>query len=632
MVNNLHRRSFIQSGAAGLASVILPAHVARAQGLKRAAVVIGVRKVGTHKELNSTVPGARLMAQFLEDQGYSVWLHVDDPENGVTVEVGDILRNVTGIVDGTKWDQLLIYFSGHGIRMPHRGEMWLLSHAQDFSNEAINLVTSAEICQYCKIPNIVFISDACRSKPDSMNLDNVLGTCIFPTRDGKGDIKIDKFFAALPGNPSFEVSVETSVKNYRSIYTDAFLAAYIDPPDTRTIHLDGLEIVPNRKLEKFLPAETRRLADIYDVVKNVEPASEIPSADEVYIGRAWHHSDMGDNLPDWVKHVDAIGDTGGRDNPATLADGYNHALIEKGVALDFKALTELQDNLDGLSTQIDGIYSRLRQDWLTPEKDLSLNGAPAGIASYGQPFAEVVTSPPMEQQRLDGDAAERVMSHAALFPETLGSSALAIFPDGVSVVVPIFNNYVTHVFKGETDVEGVSFELVPEKQFLGDAQRRDLAELRALVTQATADGTFVFAGQMSERDELAAEFADRIREYKAVDPTLGILSAYAYSYARLSDQVASVRRFMLRDLDTPVFDVDLLNRRSRGDYEALERLEEAVPFCPVMRAGWELLEIKGVGLPRPIEAARQYLRSSLWSSFDPEGTEILAAAIQEGSL
>lgn len=569
------------------------------------------------------------MAQFLADQGYDVRLHIDDPDAAAEVRIADIKQDVREFVDRNNLHQLLIYFSGHGVRMAHRGEMWLLSGAQDDSAEAINLVSSSEVCRYCRVPNIVFISDACRSTPESMRFEIVDGTNIFPSRDGDGAIDIDKFFAALPGNPSFEVGLGTSVRNYRSLYTDAFLAAYLDPPPDRVAHLDGLEVVPNRMLHSFLVDETQRLADLYGVIRNVEPDSEVPSEDDVYIGQAWRRAGSGPDLPAWVQHIQTTAPTDAATATANTVDGYARALIDKGVAL-----TSTPPNVsdESLAAQTSAILSRLQPEAHLPEADLSFGGAPAGVAAYGMPLDQVVTYPGMAQHRLDGLGPERVRSHAALDLERPGASALAIFGDGLSVVVPVFRGYVTHIFRGERGVGTVSFEPVPENRFLGEEERVHLAELRALVTQATIDGAFRFSGRQDDRSNLAAAFADKIRQFKAIDPTLGILAAYAYSYAFLPDQVASIREYMLGDLQVPVFDLDLMNRRSQGDHDGRAHLEGAVPFCPAVRAGWELLEVKGVGLPEPVRAARPYLRDALWSSFDPSGTEILRTAIAEGLL
>ncbi len=633
----MERRQFLQSGAVALGSVVIPAHVARAQGLNRAAVVIGVGKVQTLAKLNSAANDARLIAEFLDAEGYNVRLHVDDVD---PVHAHQIKEDVRTFVYDDNLHQLLIYFSGHGIIAGSNGEMWLLSAAHQDTDAAINQESSRRICKYSGIPNIVFISDACRSTLAAQRLQAVEGSNIFPSKTRARRTKIDRLFASLPGRSAVEVKMDGAVAEYRSIFTDALLAAYLDPPPERVLTVDGVDVVPNRKLESFLIDETKRLARYHGLVRDVEPEIDVPSADEIYIGRAWRRAAIAEPKPDWVSHVNRTASVPAEPKPtadATTKDAYSRELLNLGVTLH---ATERELSQASLENKLFELQILAKADQLLPEADMYLAGgpfenprpAPAGIASYGMPFDEVVTSPLIYQDRLDGDAPNRVLSHAGLWLENAGGNALVIFPDGVSVVVPIFQGFVTHVFRGEVDVDSVSFEPVPEQQFLGEEERRELNRLRSLVVRTTADGAFYFSGNEEERVAQAENFADRIRQYKATDPTLGILAAYAYSQAFLPSQVTSVRSYMLEDLRVPVFDIELLNRPSRAKHEKIVKLDNAVPFCPMLRSGWDLLQVNGVIVAPNIAEARPYLRSALWTSFDPAGTEILKSAIQEGQL
>ncbi len=173
----MDRREFISSGASIVAAVSAGIDRVHAQGLRRAAVVIGIRDAAGLPQLKSTIPGANDIAEFLSGESYDVRLHTDET---APVEIGQIRRDIKNFVDQGNLDQLLVYFTGHGIRKTYRGEMWLLSQVLDFPDEAINLVESSEVCNYCRIPNITFVSDACRSTAQSLQLGNVEGSNIFP--------------------------------------------------------------------------------------------------------------------------------------------------------------------------------------------------------------------------------------------------------------------------------------------------------------------------------------------------------------------------------------------------------------------------------------------------------------------
>lgn len=609
----MNRRFFVGSGSAALSSLVLGVPGARAQSLNRAAIVIGVSKTSDLPVLHSTVPGAKQVAAFLEGEGYDVRLHTDE---NAPVKIDPIFDDVAAFVGQSNLDQFLVFFSGHGFWQPYSGEMWLLSKALDNQNQAINLVESAEVCGYCGIPNVIFVSDACRSQPESLGARHVTGSNIFPNCDGQHSADIDKFFAAKPGNPSFEVPVGVSTGNYQSIFTEAFLNAFRTPRDNMILHLNsGIDVVPNRKLEPFLIDETQRLALEAGLLQNVQPDADVPSADTVYIGRA-----------------QASGtDPGTSFRAATLEDVFAQDFERFGVQI---ARPKGDVSAAALLTRKRNLTERQLPAMLAPVQEFDLRGAPSGIAVYGEHVAEVAMAPGVRFQRLDGGF--EAPARALIGTDLAGGpaqSALVVFQDGTSAVVAVLADYVTHIFVGPLGVEGMSFEPVPggPRDFGGEDVQHRLAELRFLVTQASTEGVFRIGGAKEERNQQAARLADQIRVLKGLDPTLGILAAYAYSYARLPDKVDSVRWIMSGDLNVRLFDTELLSRRSRAQAD-LEPLDQVTPFCPMARAGWELLRVKGVAIPPPAMAARRHLRNSLWTTFNPPGTEALFDAISRGEI
>jgi hypothetical protein len=74
---------------------------------------------------------------------------------------------------------MVIYFSGHGFVL-QSSEYWMLSDALEDPNAAISLDDSIVHARKSAIPNVVFISDACRSAPESLQLTQIHGSVIFP--------------------------------------------------------------------------------------------------------------------------------------------------------------------------------------------------------------------------------------------------------------------------------------------------------------------------------------------------------------------------------------------------------------------------------------------------------------------
>src|SRR4051794_20535481 len=133
--------------------------------LKKAAIVIGVDKTGTLTPLNSAAAGAERIAKWLEGEGFKVKCLTDKDGKPVTIDA--VERAVESFVTLPATNHLLlIYFSGHGYWQA-RSDVWLLSGAPTKPREAINLGRAASDAVYSGIPNVIFVSDACRSLPNT---------------------------------------------------------------------------------------------------------------------------------------------------------------------------------------------------------------------------------------------------------------------------------------------------------------------------------------------------------------------------------------------------------------------------------------------------------------------------------
>src|SRR5690242_6146514 len=103
---------------------------------RRAAISIGVNRPGTMLPLKAAAAGAQEFDNWARDQGCDSAL-ITDSDNRVTLN--SIFTCVRKFVDKRIYDQLIVYFSGHGILLSPGAEIWLLSDAPQNGNEAINL-------------------------------------------------------------------------------------------------------------------------------------------------------------------------------------------------------------------------------------------------------------------------------------------------------------------------------------------------------------------------------------------------------------------------------------------------------------------------------------------------------------
>lgn len=130
---------------------------------KKCAVIIGVNKTGGLPVLSAAVSGAEDFDKWAVSQGFDTFLLTDKDDSVVTVKM--IKDAVAGFVNQKVYEQMIVYFSGHGILKSAMDEYWLLSEAPVDSNEAVSVQPSRFLSHRCGIPNVVFISDACRSVP-----------------------------------------------------------------------------------------------------------------------------------------------------------------------------------------------------------------------------------------------------------------------------------------------------------------------------------------------------------------------------------------------------------------------------------------------------------------------------------
>lgn len=192
--------------------------------MKRAAVIIGVGQSGQLPVLQAAHKSAWAMKDWADAQGIDVVRVFTDEKGPLGPE--PIKETVYELVDMANVEQLILYFSGHGINRI-TDEYWLLSNAPREREAAVNVSGSMASAGFSSIPHVVFISDACRTAPETIEASGVEGTNLFPNeyRAGK-EAKIDVFYACTLGHPAYEIrDAEEAAAGYSSLYTKALLCA-----------------------------------------------------------------------------------------------------------------------------------------------------------------------------------------------------------------------------------------------------------------------------------------------------------------------------------------------------------------------------------------------------------------------
>ena len=256
--------------------------------MTKAAIVIGVNKTGDLPILKDAAAGAGRVAEWLTSEGYQTQALLDEKTPGAPtpVRAHEVFSAVAAALEPGTCEQLVIYFSGHGY-LNDGSEHWLLSDAPANPNEAISVEENIQLARDCGVPNVIFVSDACRSTPQSIKADRVRGTLIFPNTGVSATARadVDRFFACLPGDPAYEVAVDKSSGVYSALFTHCLQDAYLDTPKAETLTIEGIEVLTNRKLKKLLPGLVETRANKVSATLFQKPDAIIESDPEVYLGR-----------------------------------------------------------------------------------------------------------------------------------------------------------------------------------------------------------------------------------------------------------------------------------------------------------------------------------------------------------
>jgi Caspase domain len=583
--------------------------------MKRAAVCIGVNRAATMTPLLAAAQGARDFEAWAVDQQCVTALLVDDTK---PVTASDVFDAVDRFVAGN-FGQLIIYFAGHGILTAPGTEYWLLSRAPINPNEAVNLFRSTEDARNSGIPHVVFVSDACRSSVTGPPLSGVTGSVIFPSRVASQRGEVDVYYATRPGDPAYEVPQAQAAAAYKGIFTDALLQTVGTPALTLLDTLNegdaSIRVITSRTLKGVMEATVPAVAGGISVKMRQIPELRVETA-----------------LPKYFARVNAGSIDRFRAAPSTQPSAISAALsalraahvdgVAHGGAAVPLNLPPGDLGLDAEVTELTSAHGRTHFETFT---GFSVNGARPSDA-FGSAWN---IDPPFSEQ------GEATIWHLRLSPRNGNrrpGSVLIAFPGGWGIIVAALPGFIGNIVVKNERVTSVSYapsDLTPT--YGGYAMRAQaLDAMRAALAVAARNGEFMLPA------DSAAAVADRIRQDKALDPTLGLFAAYAYAQLGRYDDAYSVFNYMRYGTDpwgspatAVLFDTQLLASRARA-FTAADALVPAVPFAPMLAQGWALVG-EHDPLWKPIYAdLRPHLIPGLWTTFDSVAVAIGHQALDQG--
>ncbi|MGC3030135.1 caspase family protein [Burkholderia sp. DN3021] len=605
----MKRRDFL-AATLSIAGVFSPWPLRAQNQSNRGAVVIGVDQIVGQPKLKAAASGAKEIAAWLDQEKFDVKLFADD---SAPVTAHALVGAIKDFINRGTLEQLVIYFAGHGFISGSLSEFWLLSGAPEDPNEAVSLTESRAYARHCGIPNVVFISDACRSRANTLGVEGLHGSIVFPTGSFSSNVTgdVDVFLATRVDASAYEVPVKESAAAYEGVYTSCFLDAYKHPDSTMVATVDGKPVIPNRRLRNYLAREVPKRAQAVQSTLNQQPDAEIDSDEPTFIG-----------------HVIGAPRAGGIANP-TVGDVAVSALKDHGIGNAVTSFPAAKLQAAAVSTGFNSardtiVYAR----GLTHESK-----SRSGFVIYGGKVVSVATHPAIKASIVNSGANGRPTAFIDVDAREARAASVALrFADGSGTVLAALDQYIGNVVVDRGQVSNVSYmpsPLSPMRSIYEQEEAR-LAQLHGAVATAAQFGAFRIEGPEATRKRSAAQLAGRIRILKSIDPTLGLYAAYAYADAGLRESVGSVRSFMHETLGIDLFDVAMLSGALSG--RRIGDLPGTVPFCPMLSQGWSLFRVNNIRLPESIAAVPDYLRVSLWLTLELKGMDIVENALRKGAL
>lgn len=586
---------------------------------KRAAVCIGVNRAEGMTPLMAAAQGARDFADWATAQGCDVTLLVDEDQ----VEVGSVqlFKAIRAVVEAGIYDQLLVYFSGHGILLAPGTEYWLLSGAPQNPNEAVNLLRSMEDARNAGIPHVIFISDACRSAVPGAPLNGVVGGSIFLNRAmGAQSGEVDVFYATRPGDPAWEVPEAEATHRYRGLFTDCLLKALQAPGSRLAETLPGSapvrSIITSRSLKPYLEQQVPLDAAAINIQLNQQPQVRVETASPKYFAVA---------LPPLP----------GKE-PVKGPFAYGHEF--KYILRDYRVRTSRSGGFSpaagsgggappvGVDDELVALKFAREVARLRGHPDRLPGETATGFMLVGAAMETVIAS----GWEIDRPTGRHQDPNAQYFrlqrlsqtgeTELSPGTMLLQFQGGTGTLLAILPGFIGVITVDEGRVLNVNYVPAPatvryQAYEAGAAAREELKARAAVDSRHGEFNPDAFATALRTSPD-------------GFDPTLGLYLAYGYAQRGKYAEVAAIRKQLAEDPAVlPLFDLELLGARYQVTPVAAA-YSPAGPQAPMLAQGWALLTPDNP-LYQPLHGRlRPHLLPSLWTTYTAAGLAIARAALR----
>lgn len=612
-------------------------------------ISIGINNVKGLTPLKAAVSGAIEFNDWAETQGYETFLFADNDNN--VVSQSDIFNQINSIIEEKTCEQLIVFFSGHGILKGPNQEVWLLSNAKSNPNESINLTGSVDNARTSGIPYIVFVSDACRILPTEIQFTGN-GSVIFPILDDTNeDCAIDLLYATRPGSPANEFNSKKSSKKF-GLFTQSIIEILKgDYPD-----LIGSQNASGRWLTNYYDLSLLQVDQNYKSLNNADwhidtinieyplksvvskKASEIKITltqnPEIRIQYQNPKPKLANFSDDEAKQI--LLKTNKELRSGKLFESDLHDRIQKDLEFGLKDLgnnsfKSILGDLGAIPGHMDAykIKSNLisNSERIFDSKGRESFETQTGFTIVGNTVQDVITNGNRSEKFFENNKEQ-----IRIYNDDQITSALIILKNGNSIPIAILKGYIGTLVFNENKLLTVNYTPSRNNYKYEEFKRneKEINFVRAFIASSANEGfdyQNTFNKEFDDNGRMNYDNAGSfLRREKSLDPSLGLYAVYAYRQAGKIKDVKSVYRYMREESDRIPFDVAMLADK------IVDERSRLAPFCPMLSLGWAYRQKFDEFLHPQIREASNYLVPTLWTTFDKKVTESIINLFTENIL
>jgi|GEM_PF-1255974 len=607
--------------------------------MNKIALCIGVDVIKGLTPLNKAADSARKFSEWAKKQEYDTELFVDSEVEKVNRR--QILDRMASILDSRKYEQLIIFFSGHGVMRTLRNEVWLLSDADFDGSEMVDVRGTIDMAREAGIPHVLIISDACRTFTKGSSFNYGQGDIFPPSKPGSNSNTVDVLYACRPGKPALEIKEE----EWYGVFAETLLDV-LEGNQPNSIKESSEEpkywFISAYELKETLPDLVQA-----KVIAIGSKLDQKPDVTVEYINPKPPISKFNKKPSNGLK---LGGGAPPPEPPFNKDNAFEH--MEPG-KISFEDISFLpvakedtqQEKIDKISEQISkGESVDLNFSYIKPlVKPFKLAGTwQNNSINIDFPFQKsdcgfTIKGIKVKEVWVEGvkcTTKERIFNSKIFVTdihipsEIVSSNGLLVLENGCSLPLAILKGYVGVLVFKDDRLLTVNYKPVQKNEHVYRSYLDKLdkiEEARSFVAYAANEGfdySKVFNNVFNSKNQFDFDDAGSLlRIGKALDPSLALYASYAFRQEGKFDKIKSVLTYLHFDNNAILFDVAMLGNELHEHKLASQ--------CPLMSAGWSYQHLfKDRVTPEFLEASK-HLDTGLWTMFKPEGTDIIMRFINQ---